>query len=234
MARRRSRGARARITPPWAVRWAHAPPPRHESSPLALDGPYGGGKLARDDPIESRVGSRLALRPTIPARERFYADTRSARRGDAPSRQRDRLWGRSRIRAPVVVATTAMPDGRVVRRGRRPRRSRPRRGYSRTPGIGSWPVRGRARWGARGWSSCMARRSRGIAAFAREDDERGAADLTSSHHQTSPRAGRRSRRGGGLPERTVKQPGAPPTMEAVARPVTAANRRRQRPAPSLV
>jgi hypothetical protein len=32
-------------------------------------------------------GSRLALRPTIPARERFYADTRLARRGNAPSRQ---------------------------------------------------------------------------------------------------------------------------------------------------
>jgi hypothetical protein len=30
---------------------------------------------------------RLALRPTISARERFYADTRSARRGNAPSRQ---------------------------------------------------------------------------------------------------------------------------------------------------
>ena len=30
---------------------------------------------------------KLALRPTIPARERFYADTRPARRGNAPLRQ---------------------------------------------------------------------------------------------------------------------------------------------------
>ena len=40
-------------------------------------------------PTRLRVGwsSRLALRPTIPARERFYADTRLARRGNAPLRQ---------------------------------------------------------------------------------------------------------------------------------------------------
>src|SRR5688500_7376844 len=40
-------------------------------------------------PARLRVGwsSRLALRPTIPARERFYADTRLARRGNAPLRQ---------------------------------------------------------------------------------------------------------------------------------------------------
>ena len=30
---------------------------------------------------------KLALRPTIPARERFYANTRPARRGNAPLRQ---------------------------------------------------------------------------------------------------------------------------------------------------
>jgi hypothetical protein len=30
---------------------------------------------------------KLALRPTIPARERFYANTRTARRGNAPLRQ---------------------------------------------------------------------------------------------------------------------------------------------------
>jgi hypothetical protein len=40
-------------------------------------------------PVRLRVGwsLRLALRPTISARERFYADTRSARRGNAPLRQ---------------------------------------------------------------------------------------------------------------------------------------------------
>src|SRR5215213_8946121 len=40
-------------------------------------------------PVSLRVGwsLRLALRPTISARERFYADTRSARRGNAPLRQ---------------------------------------------------------------------------------------------------------------------------------------------------
>src|SRR5687768_11671632 len=43
----------------------------------------------RSPPTRLRVGwtSRLALRPTIPARERFYADTRLARRGNAPLRQ---------------------------------------------------------------------------------------------------------------------------------------------------
>ena len=35
----------------------------------------------------------LALRPTIPARERYYANPRPARRGDAPLRQRGRLRG---------------------------------------------------------------------------------------------------------------------------------------------
>jgi hypothetical protein len=54
-------------------------------------------KFARADGIESKVELRLALRPTIPARERFYADTCPARRGNAPLRQRDRLRGRSRI-----------------------------------------------------------------------------------------------------------------------------------------
>ena len=38
-------------------------------------------------PLGVRCSSRLALRPTIPARERFYADTRFARRGNAPLRQ---------------------------------------------------------------------------------------------------------------------------------------------------
>jgi hypothetical protein len=36
---------------------------------------------------------KLALRPTIPARERYYANPRPARRGNAPLRQRGRLRG---------------------------------------------------------------------------------------------------------------------------------------------
>ena len=53
--------------------------------------PGGSGRCLRNSlaPTRLRVGwsSRLALRPTIPARERFYANTRLARRGNAPSRQ---------------------------------------------------------------------------------------------------------------------------------------------------
>jgi hypothetical protein len=44
-------------------------------------------KLARAARLGVECGSRLALRPKIPARERFYADTRPARRGNAPLRQ---------------------------------------------------------------------------------------------------------------------------------------------------
>jgi hypothetical protein len=36
---------------------------------------------------------KLALRPTIPARERYYANPRPARRGNAPLRHRGRPWG---------------------------------------------------------------------------------------------------------------------------------------------
>jgi hypothetical protein len=39
------------------------------------------------DPITTRVEFELPLRPTISARGRFYADTRPARRGNAPLRQ---------------------------------------------------------------------------------------------------------------------------------------------------
>jgi hypothetical protein len=44
-------------------------------------------KLARAARLGVECGPRLAPRPTIPARERFYADTRPARRGNAPLRQ---------------------------------------------------------------------------------------------------------------------------------------------------
>jgi hypothetical protein len=46
-------------------------------------------------PTRLRVGwtSRLALRPTIPARERFYAEPRPARRGNAAWGERDLLRG---------------------------------------------------------------------------------------------------------------------------------------------
>lgn len=36
---------------------------------------------------------KLALRPTAPARERYHANPRPARRGNAPLRQRGRLRG---------------------------------------------------------------------------------------------------------------------------------------------
>src|SRR5215211_1519676 len=82
-------------------------------------------------PVSLRVGwsLRLALRPTISARERFYADTRSARRGNAPLRQTGSTAG------PVLYlrfVRHAPPDERQERptftaperRARRPRGQR--------------------------------------------------------------------------------------------------------------
>src|SRR5215207_7710256 len=70
-------------------------------------------------PTRLRVGwsSRLALRPTIPARERFYADTRLARRGNAPLRQTGSTVGPvpylSGATTPRVVVLGAQPLDRV-------------------------------------------------------------------------------------------------------------------------
>jgi hypothetical protein len=72
---------------------------------------------------------QLALRPTVPARERYYANPRPARRGNAPLRQRDRLRGQC---SAERLTPRALPLvlGRAFRRARQVGteldRSRPR------------------------------------------------------------------------------------------------------------
>jgi hypothetical protein len=80
----------------------------------------GFSELARADPIESRWTSRLALRPNVPACERFYADTGRARRGNAPLRQAGSTVGPvphfGGAATPRVVSPGKHPSESAVRR----------------------------------------------------------------------------------------------------------------------
>jgi hypothetical protein len=75
---------------------------------------------------------KLALRPTVPARERYHANPRPARRGNAPLRQRGRLRGQcsaERLTARAVRSGSgerASELARIVRSASSRTRCRPR------------------------------------------------------------------------------------------------------------
>src|SRR3954451_102121 len=108
-------------------------------------------------PVRLRVGwsLRLALRPTISARERFYADSRSARRGNAPLRQTGSTAGPalylcgagpvSVVRPPRTAFRRAVgaAERRTFNAPERPERG-PKAGQPRPqPGRGELRARGR-------------------------------------------------------------------------------------------
>jgi hypothetical protein len=159
-----SRLRRATTAPAFTLHRPTREPANNRRSPRCTSGVW--RNRQRNSPAPTRLRSglrlRLALRPTIPARERFYADTRFARRGNAPSRQtgstgagpvsercrpriavrarRQTLWARASVGPSVRVASkcflrlrAACVDQQVRRSSRE---TRPRTG---TPRSQSWP-----------------------------------------------------------------------------------------------
>jgi len=117
-------------------------------------------KLARAARLGVECGPRLAPRPTIPARERFYADTRPARRGNAPLRQTGSTVGP----VPSSKPSTADPRRRCLvaaplqpacQRGSRARPPHSRRRDCRRP-------RARDRRNQRDWDDTAGRLARDL------------------------------------------------------------------------